>query len=111
VNLGYAYHYASDAYACLSSVPFNAAVATRFIRYINDTIKSQSTMEYLKEPLAGYQQLSVDIFSELANIQHNIKTQAYANQHQFETDVQNLLYRAHDAYMYLNGEITAAFSP
>jgi hypothetical protein len=68
-------------------------------------------MEHLKEPLAGYQQLPVDIFSELAKIQHNIKTQAYANQHQFETDVQNLLYRAHDAHLYLNGGITAAFSP
>ncbi|KAI4608971.1 hypothetical protein J4E80_008716 [Alternaria sp. BMP 0032] len=110
VNAGYAYHYAYDAYACLNSVPFNTDVATRFITYINDTVQFQSTLAYLREPPAGYQQPPVDILSELTQIQNNITTQVYKNQYQFEVDVQHLLDRAHDGHMYLRGGIMAAFS-
>jgi len=110
VNAGYAYHYAYDAYACLTSVPFNTDVATRFVTYINDTVQFQSTLAYLREPPAGYQQPAVDILSELTQIQNNITAQVYKNQYQFEVDVQHLLDRAHDGHMYLRGGIMAAFS-
>ncbi|OAL56114.1 hypothetical protein IQ07DRAFT_530188 [Pyrenochaeta sp. DS3sAY3a] len=110
VNAGYAYHYAIDAYACLTSVPFNSAVATRFIKYINDTVHFQSTLAYLRQPPLGYQQPAVDIVSELAEIQNNVTAQVYQNQYQFEVDVQHLLGRAHDGHLYLRGGITAAFS-
>ncbi|KAJ8113756.1 hypothetical protein OPT61_g4183 [Boeremia exigua] len=110
VNEGYAYHYAIDAYDCLTSVPFNPDVATRFITYINDTVQFQSTLAYLREPPTGYQQPSVDIVSGLAEIQNNVTAQVYQNQYQFEIDVQHLLDRAHDGHLYLRGGITAAFS-
>ena len=110
VNAGYAYHYASDAYACLVSVPFHPAVATRFIKYINDTIQFQSTLAYLKNPPTGYQQPAVDVVSELSKIQNNITAQVYQNQYQFEIDVQHLLHKAHDAHLYLSGGVTSAFS-
>lgn len=110
VNAGYAYHYAYDAYSCLTSVPFNTAVATRFITYINDTVQFQSTLAYLREPPAGYQQPAVDILSGLTQIQNNITAQVYKNQYQFEVDVQHLLDGAHDGHMYLRGGIMAAFS-
>lgn len=110
VNAGYAYHYASDAYACLISVPLNSAVATRFIKYINDTIQFQSTLAYLKNPPTGYQQPAVDIISELEKIQNNVTAQVYQNQYQFEMDVQHVLYKAHDAHLYLSGGVTSAFS-
>ena len=110
VNAGYAYHYAIDAYACLTTVPFNPAVATRFIKYINDTVQFQSTLAYLREPPSGYQQPAVDIISELAEIQNNVTTQVYQNQYQFEIDVQHLLNRAHDGHLYHRGGITAAFT-
>jgi hypothetical protein len=110
VNDGYAYHYASDAYACLTSVPFNEIVATRFIKYINETIQFQSTLAYLKEPPKGYQQPAVDILSELIKIQNNVTSQVYQNQYQFEIDVQHLLYKAHDSHLYLSGGINSAFT-
>lgn len=110
VNEGYAYHWASDAYACLTSVPFNDAVATRFIKYINETIQFQSTLGYLKAPPTGYQQPAIDIVSELSQIQANIQSGTYRNQYQFETDVQNVLFRAHDSHLYMSGGVTAAFS-
>ncbi|XP_014555933.1 hypothetical protein COCVIDRAFT_100919 [Bipolaris victoriae FI3] len=110
VNEGYAYHYASDAYLCLTSVPFNPAVATRFITYINDTVQFQSTLAYLREPPAGYQQPAVDILSGLIQIQNNITAEVYKNQYEFEVDVQHLLDSAHDGHLYLRGGIMAAFS-
>lgn len=110
VNAGYAYHYASNAYACLTSVPFNAAVATRFIKYINESVQFQSTLAYLKDPPAGYQQPAVDVLLELSKIQNNVTTQVYQNQYQFEIDVQHLFYKAHDAHLYLSGGINSAFT-
>lgn len=35
---------ASLAYACLTSVPFNSAVALGFLDYYHDTLKFQSTL-------------------------------------------------------------------
>ncbi|KAF2130075.1 hypothetical protein P153DRAFT_315688 [Dothidotthia symphoricarpi CBS 119687] len=110
LNDGYAYHWASDAYACLTSVPFNDAVATRFIKYLNETLQFQSTLAYLKNPPTGYQQPAVDVLSELSKIQTDVTSRVYRNQYQFEIDVQHLLYRAHDAHLYLSGGITSAFS-
>ncbi|KAF2703361.1 hypothetical protein K504DRAFT_495506 [Pleomassaria siparia CBS 279.74] len=110
LNDGYAYHYAIDAYACLISVPFNGAVATRFIKYVNETIQFQSTLAYLKDPPTGYQQPAVDVLSELSKIQFNVTNNIYQNQYQFEVDVQHLLFKAHDAHLYFSGGITSAFT-
>jgi hypothetical protein len=94
----------------LISVPFNPAVATRFIKYLNDTIQFQSTLAYLRDPPVGYQQPAVDIPSELVKIQNNITAQVYRNQYHFEIDIQHLLNKAHDGHLYLRGGVTAAFS-
>lgn len=110
VNDGLAYLYASDAYACLTSVPFNSAVATRFIEYANTTIQFQSTLGYLKSPPAGYQQPAVDVPAQLEKIEINATTGVYQNQYQFELDVQHLLYTTHDTHLALTAGISAAFS-
>lgn len=102
--------YASDAYECLISVPFNAAVATRFVNYLNTTFQFQSTSAYLKNPPIGYQQPSVDIFETLANIQQNVTTGSYANQYSFETDVQSLFYAVHDSHVDLSAGILSTFT-
>lgn len=110
VNEGYAYFYATDAYDCLTSVPFNSAVATRFLDYINTTVQFQSTLAYLKSPPSEYQQPAVDVLAGLQSIKNNVTTGVYKNQYQFEIDLQHLLYRTHDAHLYLTAGITAAFS-
>ncbi|KAF2855717.1 hypothetical protein T440DRAFT_485816 [Plenodomus tracheiphilus IPT5] len=110
VNEGYAYIYAADAYNCLTSVPFNAAVAQRFVDYVNDTLQFQSTLAYLKSPPVGYQQPAVDVLEQLQSIRNNVTTGVYKNQYQFEIDVQHLLYSTHDAHLTLTAGITAAFS-
>lgn len=101
---------ARQAYDCLTSVPFNAAVATRFINYYNDTIQFHSTLAYLKNPPAGYQQPAVDIVAGLEQLLKDIATGAFANQYVFEVALQNLIYSAHDAHFQLQAGILSAFT-
>ncbi|KAF2036012.1 peptidase S41 family protein [Setomelanomma holmii] len=110
VNEGYQLFWASDAYACLTSVPFNDAVATRFIKYWNDTIQFQSTIAYLKNPPEGYQQPAVDVVAELNRIQQRVNEGSYANQYDFEADFQLLTYALHDSHVYLTAGVLSAFS-
>ncbi|KAF1946298.1 peptidase S41 family protein [Clathrospora elynae] len=109
VNEGYQIFLASEAYECLTTVPFNPAVATRFIKYWNETIQFHSTLAYLKNPPEGYQQPAVDVVAELERIQQRVDANSYANQYDFETDVQLLVYAMHDGHVSLNAGILSAF--
>ncbi len=107
---GYTIFAASYAYDCLTSVPFNPAVATRFIHYYNETLQFQSTLAYLKNPPSAYQQPAVDVVAQLNRIQQNINQGAYKNQYDFEVDVQLVVYAMHDDHVNLNAGILSAFS-
>ena len=110
VNQGYQLFSAADAYDCLLSVPFNPAVATRFIHYWTETLEFQSTLAYLKNPPAAYQQPAVDVVAEFARIQKNIDNGSYKNQYDFEVDVQLVVYAMHDGHVALNAGVLSAFS-
>lgn len=101
---------ASSAYACLTSVPFNGAVATRFLQYYNDTIQFHTTSAYLRNPPASYQQPSVDLFRRLDQLQQDIDDSAFPNQYAFEATLQNLIYSAHDGHLQLVAGVLAAFT-
>ncbi|KAF2831214.1 hypothetical protein CC86DRAFT_366632 [Ophiobolus disseminans] len=102
--------YADAVFRCLQSVPFNGAVASRFIAYYNMTLQFQSTLAYLKDPPPGYQQPAVDVFEVLGQIQNNITAGVYKNQYGFEADVQLLVNRMHDSHVTLSAGILDAFS-
>jgi hypothetical protein len=102
--------YAEDAYDCLQSVPFNDAVATRFINYFNMTLQFQSTLAFLKNPPPGYQQPPVDVEQVLEQIQSNVTAGNFKNQYSFEADVQLLINRMHDSHVTLSAGILGAFS-
>lgn len=102
--------WASDAFSCLTSVPFNSAVATRFIHYWNETLEFQSTLAYLKSPPQGYQQPAVDVVAELGRIQQRVDAGSYANQYDFEADFQLLLYSLKDSHVYNIAGVLSAFS-
>jgi hypothetical protein len=97
-------------YECLTSVPFNPAVATRFIKYLNDSLQFQSTLAYLKTPPAGYQQPPVDLLGGLERIQALINTGSFENQYEFEATLQSLVYLAHDHHLSLAAGILGIFS-
>jgi hypothetical protein len=101
---------ASLIYECLTSVPFNAAVATDFIQYYNDTIQFQSTLQYLKNPPTSYQQPGIDLVGGLAKLQSGINNGVFQNQYQFEAALAALLIAAHDSHLILDSGILAAFS-
>ena len=101
---------ASEAFECLTSVPFNEAVATRFLKYWNDTIQFQSTLEYLKNPPPSYQQPAVDLVGGLATLQDAVNKGTFHNQYEFEAALQALIYAAHDTHLTLNAGILAVFS-
>jgi len=101
---------AKQAYDCLTSVPFNAAVATRFIKYYNDTIQFQSNLAYLKNPPTSYQQPSVDFAGGLAEIQQAIDNGKFANEYEFEVSLQTLIYATHDAHVNLIAGILNVFT-
>ena len=101
---------ARQAYNCLTSVPFNAAVATQFLNYFNDTIQFQSTLAYLKNPPSSYQQPAIDVLTGLEQIQKDVTNGAFPNQYAFEATLQNLVYSAHDAHFQLEAGILATFT-
>ena len=90
-------------------MPFNAAVATRFIQYWNDTLQFQSTLGYLRSPPEGYQQPAVDVMEALQSIQNNVTAGVYTNQYTFEADIQLLINRMHDAHVTLNAGVLQPF--
>lgn len=108
--VGYTIFPAEAAFECLTSVPFNGAVATRFIDYYNTTIQFQSTLAYLKDPPQGYQQPAVDVLQGLQQIQQNVTAGYYKNQYAFEADLQLLIYSLHDAHVVLSAGALSAFS-
>ena len=70
----------------------------------------QSTLAYLKNPPAGYQQPKVDVLDELQKIQDRVDSGFYTNQYAFEADVQLLTYATHDAHVQLTAGALSAFS-
>ncbi len=101
---------ASLAYECLTSVPFNPAVATSFLQYLNDTFQFQSTLAYLKNPPPSYQQPSVDLLAGLNVLQQGIQNGIFTNEYEFEAALQALLYATHDAHVELFAGALAVFS-
>ncbi|QIX02146.1 hypothetical protein AMS68_007663 [Peltaster fructicola] len=107
---GYSWFLASDIIACLTSVPFNSAVGTRFVRYYNQTLQFQSDSAFVKNPPKGYQQPPFDIFASLQTIQNRIDSGFYHNQYAFEVDLQKISLHIHDSHVVVESGILSQFS-
>ncbi|PSN72087.1 hypothetical protein BS50DRAFT_516100 [Corynespora cassiicola Philippines] len=102
--------WASDVFDCLKNVPFNPAVAERFIDYYNETLQFQTTLAFLADPPAGYQQPPVDVLQVLQEIRANATSGVYKSQYVFEAEVQLLVNRMHDGHTSLNAGILSPFT-
>lgn len=100
---------AAEAYDCLRSVPFNAAVASQLLEYLNQTIQFHSTLAYLANPPLGYQQPAVDLLGGLDEIKHDIEGGNFLSQYDFETTLQGLINAAHDDHLSVQGGILSTF--
>lgn len=101
---------ASKAYECLTSVPFNPAVASRLIKYYNDTIQFQSTLAYLAHPPPTYQQPATDLLAGLAELQRGIDQGVFADEYEFEAALNRLVYSAHDGHLGMLGGVLEVFT-
>ena len=97
-------------YECLQSIPFNPAVAIRFLDYYNMTLQFQSTLGYLKAPPVGYQQPPFDFNQALEEIKQNVTRAVYKNQYEFEAQLQLLVHQLRDTHVILNAGALSAFS-
>lgn len=82
---------ASDALACLHSVPLDVQRSSDFCDYIEPFIQFQSTLAYLKNPPIGWTLPGVDVLGGLAEIQKNVQTGVYESQWEFEVDLYSLV--------------------
>ncbi|PLN77320.1 hypothetical protein BDW42DRAFT_177124 [Aspergillus taichungensis] len=101
---------AKTVYDCLASVPFNAAVGSRLLKYVNDTLQFHSTLAYLASPPPGYQQPGVDLVAGLSQLQRNIDHGGYVNEYDFEVALHRLLRAGHDDHLRLAGGILSNFA-
>ena len=101
---------AEHAYRCLTSVPFDKAIASQFIQYYKDTLEFQSTLAYLKDPPSSYQQPRVDILSALDLIAMGVETGVFRDEYAFEAAVQNVVQAAHDSHIRLDAGVLNVFS-
>lgn len=97
-------------YDCLTSVPFHPEVASKFLKYYTDSVQFHSSIEYLKNPPAGYQQPATDLLGNLELIQGMINTRQFDNQYEFEAALQSVVYAAHDDHLSLSSGILGVFS-
>lgn len=100
---------ARKVYDCLINVPFNPAVGSRLIKYINDTIQFQSTLAYLAHPPPAYQQPAVDLLAGLTELQRRVDQGLFANEYDFEVALNGLVSSAHDGHLNLNGGVLENF--
>lgn len=91
-------------------MPFNDAVATRYLKHLGETLRFQSSLDYLQSPPDGYQQSPVDLLAELREIQDSVTAGIYRNQYSFEAAVQSLLQRSHDSHLAIFSGIMDTFS-
>lgn len=103
------YAKAVDVYNCWITVPFNPAVGSRFVKYWNGTLQFQGTLEYLRQPPAGYQQPPVDLIAGVNDVQHTIDSNGFANEYQVEAALQSLLFSAHDSHVSLDAGLLSSF--
>ncbi|KAJ6031610.1 hypothetical protein N7540_002342 [Penicillium herquei] len=100
---------ATQAWDCLRSVPFNAQVASELLIYLNDTIKFHSTLAYLASPPPDYQQPSVDVLAQFAQVERAIDVGNFSNQYEFEMTIQGILSAAHDDHLSMTGGILSTY--
>lgn len=70
----------------------------------------QSTLAYLENPPAEYQQPAVDFFEALEGIKANVTAGNYVNQYAFESELLRLVYSIHDSHVDLYAGVLSTFT-
>ncbi|KAI9778900.1 MAG: hypothetical protein M1816_003881 [Peltula sp. TS41687] len=110
VGNGHTVFLASDVYSCLTNTPFRADIAKDLLQYYRETLQFQSTLAYLKNPPASYQQPGVDLLGGLDLIENEVDLGVYENEYAFEASLRTLIYAAHDEHLQFVGGVLDVFN-
>jgi hypothetical protein len=102
------------AFACISSIPFNATSGKKLITSIRPYIDWQSTLTQLKNPPAEYAekvQPAVDIIGGLDRIDSDIDSGKFKNEYDFGWTLYTLIQSAHDGHFsYIPDSVAQIFN-
>lgn len=101
---------ATDAMACLASVPNKPAEATKLVQSLKAFVSWQSTLSYLKDPPASYGLPAVDIMGSLDAIAANVTAGSYQSEYDFQKDMILLIASAHDGHFGYRPDIFKTFT-
>ncbi|KAF2836962.1 hypothetical protein M501DRAFT_978717 [Patellaria atrata CBS 101060] len=89
------------AYDCLNDIPFNSVTALALMKAIRPYSKWQSTLAYLKDPPAEYEekvQEAIDVFGEFDKIEAKINAGSYKSEYEFGFELYRVFQRTHDGH-------------
>lgn len=88
-------------YDCLASVPLHAEQAKAFVEAVLPFVEWQTTIDYLKDPPAGYTEPAVDLRAGFATVIANISSGAYKTEYEFQSQLWKVVNSAHDGHFRL----------
>ncbi|CAG9942940.1 unnamed protein product [Clonostachys rosea f. rosea IK726] len=100
---------AETAYKCITSVPFNKDAAVKVLEISKSYFQFHSTLAYLKDPPASYQQESVDVMSKLDEFTTKAKNGEYKNLYEFDLDFYRLAQATHESHFSKDSHVLGLF--
>ncbi|CAG9953239.1 unnamed protein product [Clonostachys rosea f. rosea IK726] len=92
---------AETAYQCATSIPISNDEVARVIYKFKNILPMYSTLGFLKNPPASYQQPSIDVMAYLDHIDEKAKQNKYANFYEYESDLSLMANQVHDQHFRL----------
>ncbi|KAK6541578.1 hypothetical protein TWF694_007381 [Orbilia ellipsospora] len=89
------------AYDCLRSVPLEKASTLDFLQVVTQFFQFQSTLSYLKNPPANYDQGSVDIIGGLQDIHKKVESGSLTSWYELENQVSDLMDKSHEGHLHV----------
>ncbi|KAF2763527.1 hypothetical protein EJ05DRAFT_472424 [Pseudovirgaria hyperparasitica] len=101
---------AEIAYACLQSVPVDTDTDIQLIDEYKIFVEWQSTLSYLKDPPAGYDNPAVDVMGSLDSIKQKLQGSEYGNEYDVQNDIWRMVASTHDGHFNYDADILNVFT-
>ncbi|KAF7563934.1 hypothetical protein G7046_g200 [Stylonectria norvegica] len=100
---------AQTAYACVKSIPFHANDSISMVTIAKKYIGFQTTLAYLKNPPASYQQPAIDVMGRLDDISEKAQSGGYSSQYDFDVDLYTIFIQSHEEHLYMSAGLIGLF--
>lgn len=99
----------SHVLACQRDVPINKTLAASQVDWLRSFTQFQSSLEYLKNPPAGYDLPPVDILNSLEAIKQKALSNGYGGQFDYELDLYKLYATSGDGHFSYSPRLISSF--